>query len=211
MQHFTFENAGYSFGRNELSQNEIAQSIAIASPKYHELKADDPVRLDVHKGIVMAVAEKQAGKIEAYMILNKESNSYLPVEKAVWDKFKGSKYQRTVGFIVATINNPTEYRTEKDEAKKKSYQEVRESVRLGANTIHARLMSKVKAIVEPKQTNGVSNAVSYDNFISDTLLKIKARRKTSEQRGDVVPPEALVNEWLKDFDSKVKQWYKDNK
>lgn len=211
MQHFTFENAGYSFGRNELSQNEIAQTIATNSPKYHELKADDPIRLDVHKGIVMAVAEKQASKIDAYMILNKESNSYLPVEKAVWDKFKGSKYQRTVGFIVATINNPTEYRTEKDEAKKKSIQEVRESVRLGANTIHARLMSKVKAIVEPKQTNGSANAVEYKEYFADVLLKLIARRKTSEQRGDIVPPEAFVKEILKEADHKIKQWYKDNK
>ena len=211
MQHFTFENAGYTFGKNELSQNEIAQSIATNCPNYHQLKADDPKRADTHKGIVMSVAEKQAGKIDAYMIYNKDSNSFIAVDSTAYNKHKGEKYHRTVGFIVATINNPTDYRTEKNEAKKKSIQEVREAVRLGANTIHNRLIAKVKAILEPKQTNGANNAVSYAEFISDTLLKIKARRKTSEQRGDIVPPEAFINEVLKEADNKIKQWYKDNK
>lgn len=211
MQHFTFENVGYSFGKNELAQSAIASDLAVQCPNYPELKADEPKRLDVQKGIIMAVAEKQASKIEAYMILNKESNSYLAVDKVAYDKFKGSKYHRTVGFIVGTINNPSLHRTEKDEAKKKSYQVEREAVRMGANTIHARLISKVKAIVNPKETNGTANAVSYSDWFADTLLKIKARRKTSEQRGDIVPPEAFINEVLKEADHKIKQWYKDNK
>lgn len=211
MQHFTFENAGYSFGKNELSQNEIAQSIATNCPNYHQLKADDPKRLDTHKGIVMSVAESQAGKIDAYMVYNKDSNSYLPVEKAAFDKFKGSKYHRTVGFIVASLVNPTDYRTEKDEAKKKSYADQREAVRLGANTVHNRLMSKVKAIVEPKQTNGSANATPYADYVKDVLDKLISRRKTSEQRGDIVPPEAFVKQTIKEASDKIKQWYKDNK
>ena len=47
MKHFTFKNAGYSFTSSVLSQAEVAQEIATHSPKFHTLKSDDPIKVDL--------------------------------------------------------------------------------------------------------------------------------------------------------------------
>jgi hypothetical protein len=205
---FTFENAGYQFASSTLSQAEIASQVAVASPKYHTLKSDDPIKLDLKRGIVKRVAESKAGSIEAYMVYNKDSDSYLAVEKPQYDKHKGEKYHRTIGFIVSTLEKPTELSKLKDKAKKESIISVREPVRMYANTVFNRLEKAVKDITDPKPEGEKANAVEFQLWADNLVKTIKARRKTSEAREDLVPSEKWLDDnVIKPMQVALKGWY----
>ena len=210
MKQFTFKNAGYLFAGASLSQDAIAQDIATASPKFHTLKSDDPIVQDIKAGILQRKAEFMP--IDAFMIYNKDSQSYITVDEAKYKAHKGDKFHRTASLIVSSITNSSEYsKLSKDKAKQDAYKVVREPLRMYMNTTYGRLESRVKAITDPKPDNGGSEAQAFALWTDDLLKKIKARRKTSEQRSDLVPSEKWLNdEIITPMQTKLKDWYAKN-
>jgi hypothetical protein len=208
MNQVIFKNIGYAFAGNLLSNADLAKQVATASPKFLTLKADDAIKLDIRAGIVQRVAESSAHKIEAFMIYNKDSDSYLNVDEAKYKAHKGEKFHRTVGYIVSTIQNPQEFRTIKEKAKKQAVDDVRTPVKLKANTYYNRLESSVRDILEPKDDSDGKQAEAFQVWSDNLIKQIKARRKTSESRNDIVPTEAwLVKEVLTPMQAKLKDWY----
>ena len=203
-----YKNVGYSFASNVLSNSDIAKELAIACPKFLTLKADDAIKADLKAGILQRVAESKASSIESFMIYIKDSDSYVSVEESKYTAHKGDKFQRTIGYIVSTITNPQEFRTIKEKAKKNAIDDVREPVKKYANTVYNRLESAVRDILEPKLESEAKQAESFKLWSDNLIKQIKARRKTSESRSDIVPTEEWLNkEVLIPMQAKLKEWY----
>ena len=187
------------------------QEIAIASPKFHTLKSDDPIVWDIKSGIVQRKAESMPA-IDAFMIYNKDSQSYIAVDEAKFKAHKGDKFHRTVAMVVSSIANTSEFTAlNKDEAKKKAVEAVRTPLKLGANTIFNRLEKKVKEITDPKPEGEETQAEEFKSWSDGLLKKLKARRKTSEARSDLVPSEKWLNdEIIIPMQTKLKDWYAKN-
>lgn len=208
MNQVIYKNLGYSFAGNLLSNTDIAKQVATSSPKFLTLKADDPIKLDIRAGIVQRVAESKAGSIEAFMVFNKDSDSFIKVDETAYKAHKGDKFHRTVGYIVSTIQNPQEFRTIKEKAKKQAVEDVRTPVKLYANLVYNRLENAVKEILEPKVEGETKQAEAFQVWTDNLIKQIKARRKTSESRSDIVPSEAwLTKEVLTPMQAKLKDWY----
>jgi hypothetical protein len=208
MSQIIFKNLGYAFAGNLLSNTDLAKQVATASPKFLTLKADDPIKVDIRAGIVQRVAESKASSIEAFMVYNKDSDSFVTVDDVKFKAHKGDKFHRTVGYIVSTIQNPQEFRTIKEKAKKQAVEDVRTSVKLIANTYYNRLEGAVRDILEPKDDSDGKQAEAFQVWSDNLIKQIKARRKTSESRNDIVPSEAwLVKEVLTPMQAKLKDWY----
>ena len=212
METFTFKNAGYLFAGAELSQSEYALAIATHAPKYHTLDNKDPIKADLRAGVVQRKAESMAGKIDAFMVYNKDSQSYIAVDEAKFKAHKGDKFHRTVAMIVSSIANTSEFTAlNKDEAKKKAVEAVRTPLKLGANTIFNRLEKKVKEITDPKPEGAETQAEAFKSWSDGLLKQLKARRKTSEARNDLVPSEKWLNdEIIIPMQTKLKDWYAKN-
>ena len=212
METFTFKNAAYLFAGAELSQSEYALAIANHAPKYHTLDNKDPIKADLRAGVVQRKAESMAGKIDAFMVYNKDSQSYIAVDEAKFKAHKGDKFHRTVGLIVSSLANKSEFMAvSKDKAKRAAYDEVREPLRMYSNTIYNRLEAMVKAITDPKPDDGGSETQVFKAWTDDLLKKLKARRKTSEAREDIVPSEKWLNdEIIIPMQTKLKEWYAKN-
>ena len=211
MSQFIFKNAGYSFASTQLEGSQLAQGFVDASPNWLSLKVDDPIKVDTKAGIIQRVAENQSGKIDALMIYNKDSDSYLSVDKAKYDTHKGEKFHRSVGYIVSTLTNKSEFAKVSDKAKRNAINDVREPVRMGANTIMARLESQIKKILEPSDKGSGTQAEAFKVWSDNELKGIEARRATSEARQDIVPSkEWLEKEVLIPARAKLKEWYAKN-
>lgn len=212
MNNLVYKNVGYAFAGNTISNVDLAKQVATACPKFIGLKADDPIKLDIRAGMIQRVAESHASKIEAFMVYNKDSDSFIAVDQPKYEAHMGDKFHRTIGYIVSTITNSQEYRNIKEKAKKQAVEDVRESVKKGANTIFNRLELAVKDILEPKADDGTGKQAESFQLWSDNLIKqIKARRKTSESRSDIVPSEEwLSKEVLVPMQAKLKEWYAKN-
>jgi hypothetical protein len=208
MNQVIFKNIGYAFAGNLLSNADLAKQVATASPKFLTLKADDPIKVDIRAGIVQRVAESSAHKIEAFMIYNKDSDSYLSVDDAKFKAHKGEKFHRTVGYIVSTIQNPQEFRTIKEKAKKQAVDDVRTPVKLKANTYYNRLESAVKDILEPKPEGEGKQAEVFQLWSDNYIKDMEKRRKASEARSDIVPPKDwFAKEITTPMQAKLKDWY----
>jgi hypothetical protein len=208
MNTIIYKNLGYAFAGNLLSNTDLAKQVATASPTFLTLKADDPIKLDIRAGIVQRVAESKASSIDAFMVFNKDSDSFVTVDNKAFTAHKGDKFHRTVGYIVSTIQNPQEFRTIKEKAKKQAVEDVRTSVKLTANTYYNRLENAVKEILEPKVEGETKQAEAFQVWTDNLIKQIKARRKTSESRNDIVPSEAwLTKEVLIPMQAKLKDWY----
>jgi len=211
MSQFIFKNGGYSFATSQLEGAKLAQAFVTASPNWLELKIDDPIKLDTKAGIIQRVAENQASKIEAFMVYNKEADTYLTVDEAKFKAHKGEKFHRTVGYIVSMLTNKSEFAKVTDKAKRNAINDVREPVRMGSNTIMTRLDSQIKKILEPSDSKPTKQAEAFAVWSDNELKAIEARRQTSEQRGDTVPPKAwLEKEVLIPARAKLKDWYLKN-
>jgi hypothetical protein len=208
MNKIIFKNLGYAFAGNLLSNADLAKQVATASPTFLTLKADDPIKLDIRAGIVQRVAESKASSIEAYMVYNKDSDSFVTVDEVKYKAHKGDKFHRTVGYIVSTIQNPQEFRTIKEKAKKQAVETVRTSVKLTANTYYNRFENAVKDILEPKP-EGESKQAEIFQLWSDNYIKdMEKRRKASEARSDIVPPKDwFAKEITIPMQAKLKDWY----
>jgi hypothetical protein len=208
MSQIIYKQVGYSFAGNLLSNTDLAKQIANACPKFLTLKVDDAIKLDIRAGIVQRVAESKAGSIEAFMVFNKDSDSYLSVDDAKYKAHKGEKFHRTVGYIVSTIQNPQEFRTIKEKAKKQAIEVVRTPVKLYANLVYNRLEGAVKDILEPKP-EGESKQAEVFQLWSDNYIKdMEKRRKASEARSDIVPPKDwFAKEITTPMQAKLKDWY----
>lgn len=211
MKDFTFKNAAYLFTGSVISQSEYALAIATHAPKFHTLKSDDPIKVDLKAGVIQRKAESMTGKIDAFMIYNKDSQSYIAVDEAKFKAHKGDKFHRTVGLIVSSLNNKAEFTAVcKDKAKRAAYDDVREPLRMGANLVYNRLEAMVKAITDPKPETETETQV-FKAWTDDLLKKLKARRKTSEARSDIVPSEKWLNdEIIIPMQTKLKDWYAKN-
>jgi hypothetical protein len=208
MNQIIFKNIGYAFAGNLVANADLAKQVATASPKFLTLKVDDPIKLDIRAGMVQRVAESRAGSIEAFMVYNKDSDSFVTVDEVKFKAHKGDKFHRTVGYIVSTITNPQEFRTIKEKAKKQAIETVRTSVKLYANLCFNRLEGSVRDILEPKDDSDGKQAEAFQVWSDNLIKQIKARRKTSESRNDIVPTEAwLVKEVLEPMQAKLKDWY----
>jgi len=208
MSQIIYKNIGYAFAGNLLSNTDLAKQIATACPKFLTLKADDAIKTDTRAGIVQRVAESHASRIEAFMVFNKDSDSFIKVDEAGFKAHKGDKFHRTVGYIVSTIQNPQEFRAIKEKAKKQAVEDVRTPVKLGANTIYNRLETAVKDILEPKPEGETKQAEVFQLWSDNYIKDMEKRRKASEARSDIVPPKDwFAKEITIPMQAKLKDWY----
>jgi hypothetical protein len=211
MSQFIFKQAGYSYATTQLEGAKLAQEFVNASPNWLQLKIDDPIKVDTKAGVIQRVAENQSSKIEALMIYNKDSDSYLTVDDAKYKAHKGEKFHRSVGYIVSMLTNKSEFAKVTDKAKRNAINDVRESVRMYSNNVMSRLDSQIKKILEPSDTGSTKQAEAFKVWSDNELKGIEARRLTSEGRGDIVPPkEWLEKEVLIPARAKLKEWYAKN-
>ena len=211
MSQIIFKQVGYKYASSQLEGVSLAKQIAEASPKFVELKADDPIKLDIKAGIIQRVAENNAGQIEAFMIYSKDADTYLSVDDAKFKAHKGEKFHRSVGYIVSMLTSKNDYAKVTDKAKRKAIFDAREPVRKYSNNVMHRLEGAVKDVLNPSDRGNGKPTEAFKVWSDNELKGIEARRLTSEGRGDIVPPKDwLEKEVLTPARAKLKDWYVKN-